>query len=126
MMSDFAMRLVKEKGSDWNKHSQYEMRWEKAETDIIGEHCLQALVFVRGVAKISDLYTVAALTNTFFDILNPFERGDLRLEERRTILQDSIKNLFQQKRLTKDQARAVLEFAQRTVFKHIALINLCF
>ena len=71
------------------------MRWEKAETDIIGEHCLQALVFVRGVAKISDLYTVAALTNTFFDILNPFERGDLRLEERRTILQESIKNLFQ-------------------------------
>ncbi len=102
MMSEFAMRLVKEKGSEWNKHSQYEMRWEKAETDIIGEHCLQALVFVRGVAKITDLYTVAALTNTFFDILNPFERGDLRLDERKTLLQDSLKTLFQHKRLSKD------------------------
>lgn len=28
--------------------------------------------------------------------------------------------------MNKDQARAVLEYAQRTIFKHLALINLCF
>lgn len=111
IMSDFAMRLVKEKGSEWNKYSQFEQRWEKAECDIIGEHCLQALVFARGEVKITDLYTVGALTNAFFDIMNPFEKGDLRLQERKEILQETLKTLFTQKRITKDQAKTVLDFA---------------
>lgn len=69
------------------------------------------MVFIRGEIKITDLYTVGALTNAFFDIMNPFEKGDLRLQERKEILQETLKTLFAQKRVTKDQAKAVLDFA---------------
>ena len=89
LMTDLVTRLIREKvgkhGSEWNRHSPYENRWEKAECALIGEYCLQALVFARGDAKVADSYTVAALTNTFFDLLLTFERtdGSFRLEQRK-------------------------------------------
>ncbi len=88
-MSDYVMRLVKDKGSEWNKYSQFESRWEKAECDIIGEYCLQALVFARHDLKLSDLYTIGAITNIFYDMLLAFDKGDgstFRADERKTIL----------------------------------------
>jgi len=89
LMSDLVMRIVKDKGSEWNKYSQFESRWEKAECDLIGEYCLQALVFAKHEAKISDLYTIGAITNIFYDMLLAFEKGDgssVRVDERKSIL----------------------------------------
>ena len=44
LMTEYGLRVIREKvnkhGSDWNKHSQYENRWERAECQIIGEFCL--------------------------------------------------------------------------------------
>ena len=94
LMSDFVMRIVKDKGSEWNKYSQFESRWEKAECDIIGEYCLQALVFAKNEVKLTDLYTIGAITNIFYDMLIAFEKGEnstLRVDERKTILQDAVK-----------------------------------
>lgn len=131
LMVDYVMRIVREKigrhGSEWNRHSPFEQRWEKAECTMIGEFCLQALVFARGEAKISDSLTVGSIVNAFYDILMPFDAGQgLRLEHRTGILQDVLRNLFLSKRLSKEQVKAVLDFAQRTAFKHLALIDLCF
>ena len=93
-MSDFVMRIVRDKGSEWNKYSQFESRWEKAECDMIGEYCLQALVFAKHEVKVSDMYTIGAITNIFYDMLQAFEKGDkssLKVDERKTVLQDAVK-----------------------------------
>lgn len=50
----------------------------------------------------------------------------MRLEVRKQLIQDALKTLFTQKRLSKDQVKQVLEFAQRTAFRHISLIELTF
>ena len=93
LMSEYAMRIVKDKGSEWNKHSQWENRWEQAECAIIGEYCLQVLVFSRHDCKIPDSYTVGAITNLFYDLLQPFEaKSDL--EKKKSQLQDGLKGLF--------------------------------
>jgi hypothetical protein len=92
LMADMVTRLIRDKvnkhGSDWNRHSAFENRWEKAECQLIGEFCLQALVFARGEAKISDSYTVGAITNAFFDLLLTFEKtdGSFRLEQRKQLI----------------------------------------
>ena len=79
-MSDMINRLVKEKvgklGSEWNRHSQYESRWEKAECTLIGEYCLQALVYLRGDLKVADSFAIGAVTNAFFDLLMTFQKSD--------------------------------------------------
>lgn len=67
--------------------------------------------------------------NTFFDLLIAFDKGDgesLRVQERSKMLADVLKQLFNQKRLSKNQVKIVFEYAQRTTFRHIALIQLCF
>jgi len=80
VMSDMVARIIKEKvskhGSEWNRHSQFESRWEKAEFGLIAEYSLQALVFVRGEANVTDSFATGSLVNTFFDILLLFEKGD--------------------------------------------------
>jgi hypothetical protein len=94
LMADFVARNVREKGSEWNRYSAFENRWEQAEFSIIGEYCLQALVFARGELKIRDLYTVGALTNAFFDLLMAFNNqnpGSIKLNERRVVLQEVLK-----------------------------------
>ena len=121
LMSDLVHRVIRAKvnrhGSEWNRHSQYESRWEKAECDIIGEYCLQGLVFLKGELMLVDLYAVGLLTNVFFDMLLPFEAGSVpgdrtyRVEQRREILQQALKELFNQKRITREEVKKVLEFA---------------
>ena len=127
-MTEFITRIIREKGSEWNRHSPYESRWEKAECELIGEYSLQALVFLRDAAKIQDAYTLGSLVNTFFDLLIAFDKGDesLRVQERAKLLSDALKQLFAQKRLSKDQVKVVFDYAQRTTFRHVALIQLCF
>jgi len=86
LVTDMVARIIREKvskhGSEWNQHSQYESRWERAEFGLIAEYCLQVLVFVRGEAGVADAFAAGALVNAFFDLLLLFEKGDgtLRVE----------------------------------------------
>ena len=94
LVTDMVARIIREKvskhGSEWNHHSQYESRWERAEFGLIAEYCLQILVFIRGEAGVADAFAAGALVNAFFDLLLLFEKGDgtLRVEQRKALLQE--------------------------------------
>eukprot|EP00347_Sterkiella_histriomuscorum_P016982 403351110 len=122
------IEVKKQQFFDFDQHDQYENWWEVDEKNLLAEYCLHQLCFaVVDLNLIDQPTTVAKIVNLFVDIASLREK--LTYDEciynwytRYYKLKDFCVLQFNEKNLNRDQVRKLFQYANTTVFKHLAVI----
>lgn len=83
------------------------------------------MVFAKVELAVTELSTLADIVNLFHEMLllrNP-SLEDYNYQYRLTLLKETCSNLYQTKALTREQVKSLLDYAHRTIFKHLALFS---
>lgn len=100
---------------------------------LLAEYCLHQLCFAVDELKMLENPTmVAKIVNIFVDIAKLRQLyirasdDSYMLHERFDILRQFVQGEFAEKRLTRDEVKKIIEYANRTVFKHLGVLQTAF
>lgn len=116
-------------GTDCLSWDEYETRYESNELRWMADFIINNLVFIKQTLKVSQSEKIASLLQLLWatlDIMHPdADSIDSALSSRYEILHGGIQKLFEQGKMTKDEARQLLEYTRRTLFGHLHLYLTC-
>lgn len=115
-------------GRDLVSWDEFESRFEANELKWIADFVVNNMVFVKTTLKIDDTVCISKILAAFWttlDLFGPADELEAALASRYEKLHQSLRKLFEDEVINKDQTRAILEYSRKTLFGHLQLYLTC-
>lgn len=128
LFMNFIQAESQSKKEDLNKWDDCESRFEPSELRWISNSLVNNLIFCRTKLNVEDEGVCSQLLQILWEVLDLFgDRQDLeaKMADRYRHMQECLKRMYEDKQLTVDQIKMVLEYARQDVFGHMHLYMAC-